>query len=247
MQSLLTNPLLWIGNKEVIEFAGKSIIQWYRQQNISEHLKFLSRSAEVTISEDDRASLAKKISAGEVSLEALNTAYLLIQTENIKDCKHALAYMEKILSDETNHLYKLTLALVSRPNITGLSEIRREIFKAAISNVNQQQFSEIFTDFTLVDKELLDEEVIDYIVDKSKGGENLDVIEASIKNLVGLPVDKLAQRISLLESFFHLITVYGSHHPVTYKRIRRFVMRILCFRQITRSKCGSCKNSYESA
>jgi long-subunit acyl-CoA synthetase (AMP-forming)/GNAT superfamily N-acetyltransferase len=225
MQSLLTNPLLWIGNKEAIDFTGKSIIQWYRQQNISEHLKYLSRSDEVIISEEDKISLSKKIAAGEVSLEALNTAYLLIQTDNIKDCKQALSYIEKILSDETNHLYKLALALVSRPNITGLTETRREIFKAAISNVNQQQFSEIFTDFTLVDKELLDEEVIDCIVDKSKGGENLDVIETSIKNLIGLPVDKLAQRISLLESFFHLITVYGWHHPVTYKRIRRFVMR----------------------
>ncbi|MEE9448979.1 MAG: AMP-binding protein, partial [Ignavibacteriaceae bacterium] len=229
MQSLLTNPQLWIGNKEVVEFTGKSIIQWYRSQNISEHLKFYSRSKEVIISENDRTSLGKKISAAEVSLEALHAAYMLIQTENIKDCKHALSYIEKILSDETNHLYKLTLALVSRPNITGVIEIRREIFKAAISNVNRQQFSEIFLNFTRFDKELLDEKVINFAVDKSKGDENLDVIETSIKNLVEQPVDKLLQSISSLESFFHLITVYGMRHPVTFQRIRRFVIRFSVF------------------
>ncbi|RKY95143.1 MAG: hypothetical protein DRQ01_00540, partial [Ignavibacteriae bacterium] len=225
MQSLLTNPQLWIGNKEVIEFTGKSIIQWYRQQSRSEHLMFHSRSGKVAIIEDDRTSLSKKIASREVSLEALHAAYLLIQTENIEDCKTALSYIGKILSDETNHLYKLTLALISRPNITGVTEIRREIFKAAISNVNQQQFSEIFLNFTRFDKKLLDEEVINFVSDKSKGDKNLDVIEASINNIVEQPVDKIAQSISSLESFFHLITVYASHHPVTFKRIRRFVMR----------------------
>jgi len=229
MQSLLTNPQLWIGNKEVIEFTGKSIIQWYRQQSTSEHLMFHSCSEKLTVSEEDRTSLSNKISAGEFSLEALHSAYLLIQTGNIEDCKLALSYIEKILSDETSHLYKLTLTLISRPNITGVKEIRREIFKAAISNVNQQQFSEIFLNFTRFDKALLDEDVINFISDKSKGDKNLDVIEASINNIVGQPVDKITQSISSLELFFHLITVYASHHPVTFKRIRRFVMRFSVF------------------
>jgi len=229
IQSLLTNPQLWIGNKEVLEFTGKSIIQWYRLQNISEHLKFHSCSEEVIIAEDDKISLSSKISAGEFSLECLHAAYLIIQSENIEDSKYALSYIEKILSDETNHLYKLTLALVSRPNITVKTAIRREIFKTAISNVNQQQFSEIFLNFTSFDKDLLNEDITDYIVDKSKGDENLNVIEASINNIAELPVDKLSQRISSLESLFHLITIYGWHHPVTFKRIRRFVIRFSVF------------------
>jgi len=224
MQSLLTNPQLWIGNKEVLVFTGSAIIQWYRQHDVSEHLKFHSSSDKVTVNEDDGTFLSKKITAGEVSLEALHTAYFHIQTGNIEDCNLGLSYIKKILSDETNHLYKLALALISRPNISGVIEIRREIFKAAISNVDQQQFSEIFLEFTRFDCELLNEEVINFISDTSKGDKNLNVIEASIKNLAEQPGDILKQNFSLFESLFYLITVYASHHPVTFKRIRRFVM-----------------------
>ncbi len=236
MQSLLTNPLLWIGNKEFTEFTGRSILQWYRQQQASEHLQFYSSSSKINLNEEERNHLTKFFSYKEFSLEALHSAYLFLQTEIYEDCKIALPLFENILADESIHLYKLCLALVSRPNISAISEIRREIFKTAISNVNKEQFNEIFLTFSEFDKELLNEDVIKYIVKKSKGAENLNVIEDSILNITTQESETTLQNIASLESLFHLITVYGSHHPVTYKGIRRFVMRFTVFSKIKEVK-----------
>ena len=43
LQDILTNPFYWLGNVELVEFAGQGIFRWYRKTEAERHIEFVER------------------------------------------------------------------------------------------------------------------------------------------------------------------------------------------------------------
>lgn len=226
LQEFITTPALWIGNKELIDFTGNAIFQWVRRSEISEVYIFdRVFSKPVNVNSDLTSQLTKIISSDEISLTGLNIAYLLLQTEDSVKSDLANELIKKILSDETNYLYKLTLELASRPGITSDIRAKRKLFKSALQKIKKDRFGILLKKYLLDNAKFIDEDITRFIPTISKGSDNLLEIEKKLDDEIENYSEENDITETALPSLFELIINYGNHHPVTYKRIRRYLLR----------------------
>jgi long-subunit acyl-CoA synthetase (AMP-forming) len=229
MQIFLTNPIYWIGNNDLLNFSGKSIYQWYKAQSLQPRVKYHSSIHNFKIDEQTKAEFNRIYSREEFSLYGLHLSALILQTEDIEEHLAVSTYLQKILGDETSYNFNLALAIASRPNITGSIETRRKLFKAAVQNLNRERFEEIFLLFLGFNYNLIDEDMIEYLVGLKRGEDILYIT----KNIFQLQVEKLEAGESFekspISSLLDLLEGYSSKHPATFKRIQSFIMRYAVF------------------
>jgi len=229
MQILLTNPIYWIGNNDLFIFAGETIYQWNRGQSVQPQIKFISSCHNFKIDEQTKNDFYRINSKDEFSLTGLHIAALILQTDDEQEHADAADYLQKILGDETNYNYNLALAIASRPNITEPLETRLQLFKAVIQNLNRTRFQEIFMVFLGFNYNLINDNLIDYLVELKRGDDILFIA----KNIFKLRAEKLKTgesfENSCLGSLLDLFEAYGFKHPTTFKRLSRFIMRYALF------------------
>ena len=225
LQTILTDPLLWIGNKELTDFAGSSIVQWYRQTGETTQIKFHSLPVIPEISESAKLSFKKINSSNEISLDGIHLAYLLILSGSSDLSINPMKYFKKILDDPKNTHYNLVLNLISRPNITGNKNLKRELFSEALKRAGDKKFGEIFIYYFNNDVSVLITESIGVIVENVWSESKLSFIETYIKQLLETESVKGSDYENKISSLFELITTYGIRHPRFYRRVRRFLMR----------------------
>ncbi len=229
MQILLTNPIYWIGNNDLFNFSGEAIYQWNRGQSAQSRVKYHSSIHNFEIDEQIKDDFKRIKSKGEFSLQGLYLSALILQSDDEQEHQAAAGYLQKILADETSYNYNLALAIASRPNITDSLETRLKLFKAAVQNLNRVRFEEIFLLFLNFNYNLIDEDIIEYLVGLRRGEDILYIT----KNIFQLQAEKLEAGESFenspVSSLLDLLEAYSFKHPTTFKRIRRFIMRYAVF------------------
>jgi long-subunit acyl-CoA synthetase (AMP-forming) len=229
MQIFLTNPVYWIGNNDLFNFSGEAIYQWYKGQPAQQLIKYNSSFHNFKIEEQIKSEFILINSKEEFSLRGLHLSALILQSDDGQEHLAAASYLQKILGDETNYYYNLALEIACRPNITDSLETRQLLFKAAVQNLNRVHFEEIFLLFLSFNYNLINEDMIEYLVGL-KRGEDIFYIA---KNIFQSEAEKLDSgelyENSYAASLLDLLATYSSKHPTTFKRIRRFVMRYAVF------------------
>ena len=229
MQIFLTNPIYWIGNNDLFNFSGEAIYQWNRGQSAQSRVKYHSSIHNFEIDEQIKDDFKRIKSKGEFSLQGLYLSALILQSDDEQEHQAAAGYLQKILADETSYNYNLALAIASRPNITDSLETRLKLFKAAVQNLNRVRFEEIFLLFLNFNYNLIDEDIIEYLVGLRRGEDILYIT----KNIFQLQAEKLEAGESFenspISSLLDLLEAYSFKHPTTFKRIRRFIMRYAVF------------------
>jgi len=229
MQIFLTNPVYWIGNNDLFNFSGESIYQWYRGQLAQPGVKYHSSCHNIKIDEGVKNDFKRINSKDEFSLQGLQLSALILQSDEEKEHLAAAGYLQKILADETNYNYNFAMAIASRPNITGSLETRQKLFKAVVQNLNRARFEEIFLLFLSFNYNLINEDMIEYLIGLKRGEDILYIT----KNIFQLQAEKLETgesfENSYVASLLDLLEAYSYKHPTTFKRIRRFIMRYAVF------------------
>lgn len=222
-QLLLIDPILWIGNNELVAFTGNNIVQWHRQIKESAQIRFHSVTINTKPKEFELKQFNKIVSSSEYSLQGIHLAYMILLSneDNV-----SLDYLNKILDDPKNNHYRLVLRILSRPIESLNIEIKRKQFASIIKGVDERKFGELFNSFIGSDKQLLDTELAHHIAINSKGEKRLDYIEKFISDEVQQQSkDEQAEKTNFVH-FFELITLYGITHPQLFRRVRRFLMRL---------------------
>ena len=229
IQPFLTNPIFWIGNKELLKFSGEAIYQWYRRQLSQLQIKYFSSIRTVAAQPDWKEVLNKLLTKGEYSLTGIHTAALILQSDDFESQLTAIKYLQKILADETNYNYQFALELAGRPNLTDSIESRRKLFKAASSKLDKNQFADFLARYINEDSDIINEDMINSIVSLRQGKELLVVFEKLIQSEINAVEERKSFKNSTLDSLFDLLQVHSEHHPTNFKRIRGFIMRHAVF------------------
>jgi long-chain acyl-CoA synthetase len=198
LQSILTNPFYWLGNIELTDFTGEGIFQWYRKKEAEKEILFVDNTSDVKITDELRKSFSK-ISAGkEYSLLGLHYAAILLQSENKADCESALLYFNDVLNDETNSVFRLASHLVFRPQLNTDLEIRRKLFRAGAQKLRKENFKKLLSEYLDMNYDLLDDELVSYIDNISRGDENLSEIEQVLHHFM----NELKPKTALVKLLF---------------------------------------------
>ncbi len=225
LQSILTNPYYWLGNKELTEFTGDGIFQWYRKKEAETKISFVYSILPVEINEDLRKNFYRISDGKEISLLGLHYATIMLQSDEEKDNELAASYFNMLLSDETNATYRLAVQIAFRPLLNNNLQIRRKLFRSALQRLRKESFKKLLICYLDLNHELLDEELISYIDNISRGDENLSEIENVLQHYISETKAKIPLSKTPVPSLFKLLISFGVNHPISYKHIRRLFLR----------------------
>ncbi|MCX8106223.1 MAG: GNAT family N-acetyltransferase [Ignavibacterium album] len=219
LQDIITNPVYWLGNSELISFTGENIIQWQRKESGISQIQLLQPATRI---ETDIASTIKfneSFGKGDYSLLNLHFALELIQQENTEDNSDSIIlFLKKIISG--HHLQNIAIEVLSNPELIFDFKMKKEILKLLLKSTSKDRFRNILINYTENHPAILDDEIIEFICDISKGFDNLNEIENALKYFYDLHSKGSQLSVLPINSYFKLLCAYGSKHPVTYKNIR---------------------------
>lgn len=225
LQDILTNPFYWLGNVELVEFAGQGIFRWYRKTEAERDIEFVERIIPVKNDEVIRNNFAETLFAKEISILGLHFGMVMMQSDLIEDNNKAIEYFSEILRDIKSTHYKLAVEIAYRPKLINELSIQRKMFLAAFQSLRKDNFRKLLELYTGIDHKFLNKEIILSIENISRGDENLKEIETVIENFVLSVTSKSHLSKTSIPNLFELLVSYGVNHPSSYERIRRFFLQ----------------------
>lgn len=225
LQDILTNPFYWLGNVELVEFAGTGIYQWYRKTEAENYISFLNRIKPVSLSNELKNNFNEMLQANEISISGLHFATILLQSETENNNEIALKYFKEVLKDIKSNHYKLAIEIACRPSILNGLSVRRKMFVSAFQTVRKENFKRLLYLYMEQNYDFLNKEMISEIDNLSRGDENLAEIE-SVLDLFAKKIDSKSHLTKTpVPSLFDLLVNYGVNHPLSYCRIRRYFLQ----------------------
>ncbi|MEO8232634.1 MAG: GNAT family N-acetyltransferase [Ignavibacteriota bacterium] len=226
LQDILTNPFYWLGNVELVDFAGQGIFRWYRKTEAEKDIEFIERITPIKNDDQTRNNFAEILNAKEISILGLHYAAVMLQSELIDDNEKAIKYFSEILKDETSTHYKLAVEISFRPKLINEILIRRKMFLAALQTLKKDNFRKLLELYTSIDHNFLNNELIIGINNVSRGDDNLKEIESAIQNQISLITSETDLDNTSIPNLLELLVSYGVYHPSSYQRIRRIFLQL---------------------
>ncbi len=225
LQNILTNPFYWLGNTELVEFAGTGIFRWYRKTEVEKDIKFISKVSSVSADSDVTKKLEEIIDAKEISLTGLHLAATLMQSESKLNSDSSIKFFSLVLSDQKNVHYKVATEIALRPQLMHNVSVRRKMFLSAFQTFRKEHFKKLLDLYIETDSDFLNKEIIDDIDNLSRGNENLNEIEAVLEKFISNKTAKENINNTAIPALFELLVNYGVHHPLSYYRIRSVFLK----------------------
>ncbi len=225
LQPFLINPIYWIGNLDLFEFTGHSIIQWHRSNEREKKFKFSYPADKVEATEHHRAIMKNLIIKEEKSLYGLSIAAAMLQSEDENMAIGGITYLSMLNKDESLPISRQTKVILRRPNLVKSLRIKRELFKVAISNTYGMELKNLIELYNRSSSDILDEAIMEVIIKLNNSTENYIAIQAVIKNEVNKWKDKRDISETSLPQLFKLLANFGISYPAKYDQIRLFLVR----------------------
>ena len=225
LQNILTNPFYWLGNTELVEFAGQGIFRWYRKTEAEKDIEYVERINDVLNDDQTRNEFAEILAAKEISILGLHFAMVMLQSGKSTDNDKAIEYFYETLKDSKSTHYKLAVEIAYRPNLINEISTQRKMFLAAFQTLRKDNFRKLFELYSKIDSSFVNDDIIISIINISRGDENLQEIESTIENLILSTTSKTQLNKTSIPKLFELLISYGVNHPSSYERIRRFFLQ----------------------
>lgn len=221
LQDILTNPYYFLGNVQLVEFAGPGIFRWFRKSDAEKDIEFIERIIPVRPEREEAEKFSGIADSGEISILGLHYAAVLLQSEMNADNEVSLKYFRDILKDPVSNHYKLAFEIVFRPSLTNNPETRRKMFLAALQTARKDNFLKLLDLYTRIEPGFLNDEIIKSINNASRGSDNLKEIEIVLQNHIEALTPETDSRQTAVPQLFKLLVSYGINHPLSFERIRR--------------------------
>ena len=221
LQDIITNPIYWLGNKQLVEFTGEEIIQWQRKETKDSGITFIKTFEKPVSDLTEIQKFSEAFGKGDFSLFNLHRAVVLIQQETDEATKeNLLLFFSKILRNKFDYLLSIVKEVLSNSELIFQFSTKKEIFKLLLQSSSKDKFRSILINYTENHPAVLNDEVIDFICSISKGFDNLNEILTALKYFYDKHCSGIQLSVLPITSYFKLLVAYGSKHPITYKSIR---------------------------
>ena len=225
LQNILTNPFYWLGNSELVEFAGQGIFRWYRKTEAEKDIEFVERINQVKNNDETRNNFTEILAAKEISILGLHFAMVMLQSDLVDDNSKSIDYFSEILKDSKSTHYKLAVEIAFRPMLIRELSTKRKMFRAALQTLRKDNFRKLFELYSKLDYNFLSDEIINSINNISRGDENLREIESVINNLISSVTSETDLSKTSVPNLFEMLVSYGVNHPSSYEKIRRIFLQ----------------------
>jgi long-chain acyl-CoA synthetase len=221
-QQLLINPSLWLGNNELYNFSGRSIIQWHKPFTKPTSVHFSKASGDIDNLVIDSATINSMIEKNEISLESLHIAILALRSMDYSD--KGLRLLLNHLNTKENIYLAILAELLSRPSFSVNSDTQASMLAIAVNYSLSANLTNVISSYLNYDSQILNSDCIKSIIEQSKKPDKLE----SFIEIIQMHYEKylVEQKIedTSLPMLFELIKQYGIKHPSIYERIRQILV-----------------------
>ncbi|MBZ0180003.1 MAG: GNAT family N-acetyltransferase [Melioribacteraceae bacterium] len=225
LQAFFINPIYWLGNSNLVNFTGETIVQWSRHSSSDSHIKFVSVYECRENTQVEFQSLKSIAKSNERSLFGLHLAVFYLQSNNENEARFALNYVKEFLNDDTAPLYRFALHIFMRPNVSPFTAIRKQMFIDVINKIKHDDFEKFLSIYLSCDYEILDPETCTAISSLGNSEKILIAIEDTLHHEVDRYSSEKGVNQSPLPNLFYLLASFGIEHPTRYKQIRQALVR----------------------
>ncbi len=223
LQPFLTNPIYWIGNKNLFDFCGETIFQWYRNREPEKNIEFISSLKIIEEAEEYYAKLKEIHVGGEKSLYGLNIAVMLLQSFKEEYQVNAVNYLRFLTSDKALPVYKIVKDILGRPKITAFVNVRRKLLQTAIRVYENDELADLLKKYFDVNHDILNSEIIATLVEQ-RTKDFYKTVEKIIANVVEQAEHKELDETPA-PSLFEFLEKLVERHPTCYLQMRRILIQ----------------------
>ncbi|MCB9259290.1 MAG: AMP-binding protein [Ignavibacteriales bacterium] len=222
----LINPIYWLGNEELVQFTDDAILQWYRQNNEEDSIRFVGRYENKNELVQTKLQLNKIHAAGEKSLFGMHLALVLMRSENLEYCMAGFHYFEDIFKDELQEIFKIALYFLDKPIIATNSEAQKKLFLLAITHTKPANLKNLFERYLLLGPILFDDTILSEITNNKKCLDAVDIIDDILNEKIQLRFQSKNLKESVLPILIDILARFGIRHPTKYEELRRKLVNV---------------------
>jgi long-subunit acyl-CoA synthetase (AMP-forming)/ribosomal protein S18 acetylase RimI-like enzyme len=219
---LLSTPLLWVGNDELVNFAPLEPGHRDRRRRRSVSPEWLRRAAPYRIDDDERQQIPSLLRPQEVGLMDLHLAALLLAAERDEDAVEAVKILDHLLQLEDGTLTEHALRVLRRAADSESVAVRRRAFQVLASAEIETRYRQTLTSFLDRGAELLDAETVSVLVDRDLSPAQVDAFLEEAECRCQSSAEVLDP---VLPAMCDFLSSYGATHPTQYSRLRAFFTR----------------------
>jgi long-chain acyl-CoA synthetase len=218
--TLLSAPLLWLGNEELLDFAplggARRTFKKRRHLNISWARRLTPYGAE----ERDR-ELVRALTRPSASpdLGGLHPAALLLTSDAPDDALLAVRALDQVLGSAEGDVDEATRFLLRRAAMSPLAAVVRRAFQVLVVSEPGASCRRVLGAFLDAREDLLDGDTTGVLVERELGHEQLEAFFSEAEA-------RVARGDAVALGLLGFLAEYGASHPTSYRAIRTFVTRI---------------------
>ena len=213
---IFTDPVLWLGNDDIVDFTGPKLFSWKRNEAPKEDISYSSATVSSALDKKYFLEWRDLRSKSEISLEGIHGAASLLRKENEEFASVIMDYLGRVLKDKDANNVRYTIEILKRTLDISSLTIQREAFILLLSTGLEPNSGYMIKSFLDISMNFVDSGVIDKIC-------KLGFDDEKMKILFQITRDYCSQGDKRSVKLLRLLSRYGATHPTKYKIIRQFL------------------------
>ncbi len=242
--AFLATPRLWLGNEELLDFAPLQPDQRQRPGRSQEGIEWAGRPGPYKPSAAERQALQESTRHAEWSLSDIDRAARLLSSTEEDAALDAVRLLERVLMNEEGPLADPARFVLARAATVGFAEVRRRAFQTLVPVERLVHFQRTLRQFFSHDPALLDAETSAFLCERSLPEAKVEAFMSYADNACMSEAGNDELALSLL----NFLAEYGAGHPVRFRAIRAFLVRMSLFArtQVLRVHAGGARVTLEN-
>jgi long-subunit acyl-CoA synthetase (AMP-forming)/GNAT superfamily N-acetyltransferase len=221
---LLSTPILWIGNDELVNFVPLELSHRDRRRRRSVSAEWLRRVGPYRTQDDERHKIPSLLRRQEIDLMDLHLAALVLAAERDEDGIEAVKILDHLLQLEDSTLAEHALRVLRRAADSESIAVRRRAFQVLATAELEDRYRQTLTSFFDRGEHLLDSETISVLVDRDLSQPQIDAFLDEAECRCQSSAEQLDP---VLPAMCDFLSSYGATHPTQYSRLRAFFTRAI--------------------
>jgi len=221
---LLSTPILWLGNDELMTFAPLRSNQLRRSRRLPAGLFWLRRSGPWCPGAADRERVKGSLQLAEPDLFDLHRAAAMLEAERPEDGIVGVQAIEHVIDKGNGPLVDSALRILHRAAQFCAAPVMRRAFQVVVRRELQPFFPRVLDMFLNAGAPVLDGEAIARLVEEGLPAERLGIFIERAGERCRAEESTGAER-DVTRSLLELLAAYGAARPGQYRRLRLAITR----------------------
>ena len=225
---LLTTPRLWLGNEELVAFIPLDTHLRERPGRAGDAIERSPRVAPGVVDAETHAAVTAAQTRRDLDLMDLHRAARLLESSDEAGALAAVALLGRVAGDEEGPLSEPAREVLRRAASAPFLEVRRRAFTALAPAEREGRVLATIERFLASPGVLLDASTREALCERTLSDERLDAFVAATRQACeGTDAGRTRDRRGA--SLLRFLAAYGASHPVRYRPVRAFLVRMMLF------------------